>query len=158
MYSSTLTSKYSGLAADIKLKYAETDDGIYGFNVVSNGDAAFDKLKQYGGTIGIITNDTEKYKHLSSSNVVVLTPEEAQGEEVDYVLIDVTPDSLPTQLLDYLQSAYTMISRARKGGYIINGIGNRITSAVIEPTASVEINERGEDQELAGEEIENYKT
>lgn len=133
-----------GVLQPRKLKYSEKQDAIYGFRVVEDGDNILDKLKSFkssgnGTKIAIITDQPDKYSSQASSDVEVISIEEVQGGEYDYVLADIRniDESRPD---NYYKKVYTIISRARTGGYIIGGLGSKFNTSESDPNASIIVN------------------
>lgn len=89
----------SGDVVDIQLEYHDTGTGFYGDRVIEEGDAIefVKKFDQYSANshnakpnVAIITDDEAKYDALKSDNVKIYRPEDVQGREFDYAVIDVT--------------------------------------------------------------------
>ena len=101
-------------------------------NGVLTGDMIADELTDNvlnsltGDIIGYVGDtDTQTYQKLKNSgkNIVVLNPEQVQGQEFDYVVIDKDwkyEGTQPHELFHYMQDLYTMITRSRKGSVIID--------------------------------------
>lgn len=80
-----------------------------------------------------------------------------QGGEYDYVLIDVDKFSEDSPL-DYYRSVYTMVSRAKTGGYIVDKLGSKFDSAKSDVLASTIVNPQADASGEGNQEMEDYKT
>ena len=135
----------SGILKERTFKYTEKADVIYGFNIVDDGDSALDKLKSYkkqdteGPKIAIITDKPDKYSSQASADVEVISVEEVQGGEYDYVLADIENID-ETRPDNYYKKVYTIISRAKTGGYIVNGLGSKFNKSENDPLAATIVN------------------
>ena len=110
----------------IGLQYHETNSGLSGMRLIDDGVEGYvkkfdnwtkDKEK---GNVAIITDQKNKYSSLASENVIVISPEEVQGQEFDYVAIDV--DTLNERYIDkfnLLKSINTWLTRAKEGAVIV---------------------------------------
>lgn len=141
---------------EFKPIFSQSNSGIYGIGIVGDGDNAMNTLSQFGGTIGIITDHEADYTQYASDKVLVKSPDNVQGDEFDYVLIDI--QNLPKlSTFDRLRYEYTLVSRARNGVFIVNELGD-IKSNTVRADAASEVNRRDEHGEIAGDEIQEYKT
>lgn len=125
--------------APIVLKYFEDNTTFFGDKIVS-GDITsyiekFKKLAESGQKVAIITDNTEKY---TAFGLPVISPNEVQGREFDYVIVDINLSLLGEY--DKLRSFYTFTQRSRKGTIIVNngGIPPSISS-MMDITASYNI-------------------
>jgi len=82
---------------DITFQYHETNDNFAGIKIINNETDAtnyvskFDKLTKTStskSSVGIIT-DSNKYDALANDNIEIIQPKAVQGQEYDYVIIDV---------------------------------------------------------------------
>ena len=137
--------KLGGILQARTFTFAEKEDAIYGFAITKDGKAALDKLISYkkgqdkGPKIAIITDTPEKYSSFASPDIEVISVEEVQGGEYDYVLADISKID-ETRPNVYYKKVYTIISRAKTGGYIVNGLGSKFDKAVPDPLAAIIIN------------------
>ena len=125
--------------APIVLKYFEDNTTFFGDKIVS-GDITsyiekFKKLSESGQKVAIITDNTDKY---TAFGLPVIHPNEVQGREFDYVIVDINLSLLGEY--DKLRSFYTFTQRSRKGTIIVNngGIPPSISS-MMDITASYNI-------------------
>ena len=125
--------------APIVLKYFEDNTTFFGDKIVS-GDITsyiekFKKLSESGQKVAIITDNTDKY---TAFGLPVISPNEVQGREFDYVIVDINLSLLGEY--DKLRSFYTFTQRSRKGTIIVNngGIPPSISS-MMDITASYNI-------------------
>lgn len=140
---------------EFKPIFTQSNSGIYGIGIVADGDNAMNTLSQFEGTIGIITDHEDDYTRYASDKVLVKNPNDVQGDEFDYVLIDI--QNLPDlSTFDRLRYEYTLVSRARNGVLIVNELGD-IKSNTVRADAASEVNRRDENGEIAGDEIQEYK-
>lgn len=137
--------KLGGILQPRTFSFSEKPDAIYGFAIVTDGQEALNKLISYkkglnkGPKIAIITDNPSKYSSNASSDIEIISIEEVQGGEYDYVLADISTidESRPNV---YYKKVYTIISRARTGGYIVNGLGSKFEKSVSDSLASIIIN------------------
>ena len=135
--------------------FTKTTYGLFGIGITTNGESAVETVKQYGKTVGIITDHPDDYSKYASSTINVVDPDTVQGDEYDYVVIDIAKFPKLTQF-DALRYEYTLLSRARNGVLIVNSLGS-VSTYEERADASAEVNERDEKGELTGKEIEDYK-
>jgi hypothetical protein len=78
------------------------------------------------GTIGFIGDENSSIIPIlknANANYVVVSPEDVQGQEFDYVIIDKQfqlPKESPYSNYLFVKDLYTMISRGRNGSIIID--------------------------------------
>ena len=120
----TQVNAIKSLLSGIRFKVYNQDD-IHGELFLKNLTPQFaEKMK---GTVGYVGRKGATLDVLQGSglDVTVLPETDIQGQEFDYVVIDkdfALPNSKSTgtDLLEFLQDLYTMISRGRKGSIIID--------------------------------------
>jgi len=120
----------SGDVVDIALEYHDTGKGFFGDKVVEQGDAIeyvkkFDEYskdsKRKKPNVAIITDNESKYSALKSDNVEIYRPDDVQGREFDYAVIDVDMSKpLYSAKFTRLKGVNTWLSRARNGAVIVN--------------------------------------
>lgn len=107
------------------LSYEDEINGkheYYGDKIVID-DSILTNLATLEGTKLIITDDPGKYEAYKAQGFTILGPNEAQGEEADYVFIDhdfsskKTINRAESPLLFY-RDFYTMITRAKQASFI----------------------------------------
>lgn len=113
------------------------------FNVYNqdelNGDLIINQLtsqqanKLFGKVafVGDTNGETHRIlKENTNIEVIDLTPEEIQGQEFDYIVVDTNWNlntSIDVQVFDFLSNLYTLMSRGRIGSiFIDNGLSNII--------------------------------
>ena len=147
-----------------KFEYFERTDSIFGIGTASDATAAIEKLKSFpksdnkGPKIVIITDNVDTYSSYRSSDIDVLDVGAVQGGEYDYYLIDVK-NVANSGNFDYLRNIYTIISRARIGGYVIGNLGPMFPGSVVSNTASIIVNPKasaGEDADAAMNDYKNF--
>lgn len=146
----TKVNAVKSLLKGIKFKVYNQDD-IHGELFLKDLTPQF--IGKMKGTVGYVGRKGATLDALQSSglDVTVLPETDIQGQEFDYVVIDkdfeIPGDrSTGTDLLEFLQDLYTMISRGRKGSIIIdpsnvlqNTIGtNRVEFAKAEAASILE--------------------
>ena len=145
-----------------KFKFFETTTSIFGIGTTNDAQTALTKLKAMpksnnkGPKIVIITDHAEDYSSERSSDIDVLDVGSVQGGEYDYYLIDVKKVDNSTKF-DYLRNVYTIISRARIGGYVVGNLGELFPNSISDNTSSIIVNPKadsGEDNDTA---MEDYK-
>ena len=140
-----------------KFEYFETTDALYGIAPTSNATVALEKLQKLpksenlGPKIVIITDHVDDYSSYRSSDIDVLDIGAVQGGEYDYYLIDIK-NIANSNNFDYIRNVYTIISRARIGGYVVNDLGAMFPGSSVNNTASIIVNPKassGEDSDSA---------
>lgn len=114
---------------DITFQYHETNDNFAGIKIINNETDAtnyvskFDKLTKISTSkpsVGIIT-DSNKYDALANDNIEIIQPKAVQGQEYDYVIVDVDlSKSEYDARFNRLKSINTWLSRAKRGAVIIS--------------------------------------
>lgn len=125
--------------ADYQLHYYENEKGVVtGEKVVSsiNTEAIEHLLQNSDSTIGLIYDDSnsESYKYfeelkknnLYKDRIRLYTPQQVQGSELDYFVVDVDfhpnivkSDSITPIYMDtFMKNLYTIITRSKKGTWI----------------------------------------
>jgi len=131
------------------------NNGLFGITVISNPEPILESLKNSNSTIGIITDSPDKYNRFVSDTIEVIDPINAQGNEYDYTIIDIS--NIPNMAdFDRARYEYTILSRARNGAYIVNSLGD-INSSKNRMDASTPVNERNEKGEIESSDLEEYK-
>jgi hypothetical protein len=147
-----------------KFEYFESENALYGIAPTSNPQTSIEKLKSLpktstkGPKIVIISDHIDDYTSYRSSDIDVLDIGAVQGGEYDYYLIDVK-NVAKSGNFDYLRNVYTIISRARKGGYVVGNLGNLFPGSVVNNTASIIVNpiaESGNDSDSVLSEYKNF--
>lgn len=112
------------LIKSIKFKVYNQDD-IHGEMFLKSLTPQF--IGKMKGDVGYVGRKGATLEALQNSglNVTVLPETDIQGQEFDYVVIDKdfelpNSKSSGTEILEFLQDLYTMISRGRKGSIIID--------------------------------------
>ena len=136
--------------------FIQNKDGIYGIGIVADGDTGIETLQKFNGTIAIVTDHPEDYTKYASSNVVVTDADNVQGDEYDYVLVDIKKIPEMSQF-DTLRYEYTVLSRAKNGTLVVNSF-NSVSSYTTRADAATEIVTRDEKGEISGKDIDQYKT
>ena len=143
-------------------EYFETPTSLFGIASTSDAAAAIEKLKTFaksenkGPKIVIITDNVENYSSYRSDDIDVLDVGAVQGGEYDYYLIDVK-NLANSENFEYLRNVYTMISRARIGGYVVGDLGRLFPGSVVKNTASIIVNPMADAGETSATAMEDYK-
>ena len=112
---------------NISLPNYESGSGFYGGKVITNDVSDWiQKFKNFASSldtkqprIGIIT-DSDKYDSYKSEDVTIIRPNEVQGQEFDYVIIDIDlSNDIYKDLYVRLKSLNTWFGRAKRG-FVIN--------------------------------------
>ena len=112
---------------NISLPNYESGSGFYGGKVITNNVSDWiQKFKNFASSldtkqprIGIIT-DSDKYDSYKSEDVTIIRPNEVQGQEFDYVIIDIDlSNDVYKDLYVRLKSLNTWFGRAKRG-FVIN--------------------------------------
>jgi hypothetical protein len=136
-------------ASPIKLKYFETD-GNFGGAVVNTQRSVVEDVNFLKGVLSkhpSKTNNPNKIciitenptKHHTIEGVVVRRPDEVQGEEFDYVILDYTLGNMSEgkTKFDQLKDLYTLTQRASRG-VILKQTSNILTT-IVDNSTSVDI-------------------
>lgn len=109
----------------INTQYHETADKFCGMKVVDDIRGyitKFDdwtKAEENKPRVAIITDKKDTYSALANDNVKIVSPEEVQGQEFDYVVVDVdTSDSIYDSKFTLVKAINTWLSRATNGAVI----------------------------------------
>lgn len=122
-----------------------------------------DDAKKLFGTVGYVgSTNSNAYKVLKEAGIepVVMTTEEVQGQEFDYIVVDKPwqinlQQANPYQTLLFMQDLYTMMSRGRSGSILIdNGLSNIIGNNKIELTTATAPNMRDAAEEFRAKKLE----
>lgn len=122
-------AKVLGEINNFNLQYY-LQDGLLQGEYVTN-ELKDDLIKTLKGKIGFIGNsDSDNYKKLVDAglDVTVLSPEQVQGREYTYTVVDIdwkdyNPKKSSVDSLRFLQQLYTMITRSQEGTILIdNGL------------------------------------
>lgn len=144
------------LQDSIKLSYyiPDSNDDVYGeYKVDSSQDAInkIDSLKKKGSVV-VITNDVNKYNGISG--ITVKTPENVQGGEYDYAVIDIDfQDAFLNSTLKGFKMLYMATQRSKKGTIIVDG-NNALASKNIVFVQDVNA---ANEFSLSQSSIDNYK-
>lgn len=146
-----------------KFEYFETTDALYGIAPTSNATVALEKLQKLpksenlGPKIVIITDHVDDYSSYRSSDIDVLDIGAVQGGEYDYYLIDIK-NIANSNNFDYIRNVYTIISRARIGGYVVNDLGAMFPGSSVNNTASIIVNPKASSGEDSDSAMDDWKT
>lgn len=148
---------------NIDLQYHETPILFAGSRVITSEDVAeyvrkFDKFSQGNSKKPnvVIISDSDKYEALANENIVIVKPEQVQGREFEYAVIDIDLSN-PIYNANFakLKAINTWLSRARTGSVIVGKLqmsenGFIITSTTDMPRAAATIDtKRDKPEELA---------
>lgn len=103
------------------LKYKDVTGRIIGTKIIDSESDFRSKIAEVnnnlkdGEKIAIITSD-HTYDNLASEKIEIVSPEDAQGNEWEYVFVDTTFD---LNKFEGLQLLYTVMSRAKFGSLIL---------------------------------------
>lgn len=131
--------------------YFETDDSFGGEKFIKSREVetVIKKLQSLNGKIAIITNNKADYKYAESDTIKIFNPIEVQGEEFDYVLIDVdfSKNFVGEKAGDFdkLKNLYTLIQRSKKGSFIVRRSLSEQFDSKLNPNSSGKY-EMSEDQ------------
>lgn len=140
----------------IKLSYyiPNSNDDVYGeYKVDSSKDAInkIDALKKKGSVV-VITNDVNTYSGIAG--ITVKTPENVQGGEYDYAVIDIDfQEAFLNSTLKGFKMLYMATQRSKKGTIIVdekNALANKKIMFVQDVNAANEFS-------LSQSSIDNYK-
>lgn len=112
-------------------KYFEDNITFVGEKIITNNNDVFDyinKFKSISTSIAIITDNPEKYTAVE--DVAILRPDEAQGNEFDFVIVDKQLDRNNPFLL--LRDIYTLTQRSTYGTIVLD------PDSIIKNTLNVE--------------------
>ena len=110
----------------INTQYHDTGSSFSGMRVtddITEYAKKFDNWTKANGkgNVAIITDQKSKYSALENENVVIITPEEVQGQEYEYVVIDVDT-SVPyysSAKFTLIKALNTWLTRAKQGAVIV---------------------------------------
>ena len=114
---------------DIALQYHETTSDFAGVKILKTGIKPEDYITKFDNltkssdkkpSVGIIT-DSDKYSAFASDNVEIIPPKAVQGQEYDYVIVDVDLSKEEYGVLfNRLKSINTWISRGKRGVVLVD--------------------------------------
>ena len=109
----------------INTQYHESSDKFCGMRVVDDIQGWITKFDNWTKTsenkprVAIITDKKDTYSAFANENVKIVSPEEVQGQEFDYVVVDVdTSDSIYQHTFTLVKAINTWMSRATNGAVI----------------------------------------
>ena len=150
---------------NISLQYTEDENGLYGDRIITSDDVKtyitkFDKLDSSSKKprVVIITDDEDKYSALASDNIAIYKPNEVQGREFDYAVVDVDLSKpMYKPFFSRIKAINTWLSRARKGAVMVEK--PEIKESNFKITSEVNDRARGVIDSIRErpEEIEAYK-
>lgn len=103
---------------DIELKYYDGQGKFYGDKIVNNNVDALSEAKKFKQYNVALIYDNDKYSGLTEEGVKFLPFDNMQGDEYDYVVIDIDFSKHGNGAYAMLKNLYTTTQRARLGSII----------------------------------------
>ena len=156
----------STIGSNLELVYSETANGLYGEKLIKsdNWEQALSQLQSYpqqnnepNKTIVVIADETTSSKWQNIPGITVLLPEQVQGSDFTYAIIDLAniTNSHPTDVFGALRNLYTLTQRSRRGTIILD-YGTNSWSDLLKLNTK-EIVEGASPLRLTTESIEGFK-